>query len=45
LINSQKFNNESVVGDFSAKAGRENIFKPRLVMGVYMKLVVIMELE
>jgi hypothetical protein len=34
-----------LLGDFSAKVGREDIFKPTIGNGVYMKLVMIMESE
>jgi hypothetical protein len=33
-----------LLGDFNAKTGREDIFKPTIVMKVYTKLVMIMEL-
>ena len=32
-------------GDFNAKLGRQNIFKPKLGMGVYIRIVMIMVLE
>jgi hypothetical protein len=31
--------------DFNAKLGRENIFKPKLVMRFYIRVVIIMVLE
>ena len=34
-----------ILGDFNAKVGRENIFKPTLGIRVYIRLVMIMELE
>jgi hypothetical protein len=34
-----------LIGDFNAKVGREDIFKPTIMTGVYMKLVTIMGLE
>jgi hypothetical protein len=33
------------LGDFSAKVGKEDILKQQLGMEVYMKLVMLMELE
>jgi hypothetical protein len=38
-----KYHMKNLLGDFSAKIGREDIFKPTL--GVCMKLVMIVELE
>jgi hypothetical protein len=32
-------------GDFIANVGREDIFKPKLAMGVYVRRVMIMALE
>jgi hypothetical protein len=34
-----------LLGDFNAKLGREGIFKIRIGMGVYMKVVMLMVLE
>jgi hypothetical protein len=39
-----KYYMKILLGDFSAKVGREDIFKPTLGMKVYMKLLMIMEL-
>jgi hypothetical protein len=33
-----------LLGDFSAKVGKEDIFKPRVGNEIYMKFVMIMEL-
>jgi hypothetical protein len=35
----------NILLDFNAKVGREDIFKPTIEMRVYMKLVMITELE
>jgi hypothetical protein len=34
-----------LLGDFNAKVGRENIFKPASETGVYMKVLIRVELE
>jgi hypothetical protein len=34
-----------VLGDFNAKLGREDIFKPKLGMRLYVRIVKIMMLE
>jgi hypothetical protein len=39
-----KYNMKILLGDFNAKAGKEDIFKPTIGMKVYGKLVMIMEL-
>jgi hypothetical protein len=40
-----KYHMSILLGNFNAKVGREDIFKPTIGMKVYMKLVTIMELE
>jgi hypothetical protein len=34
-----------LLGDYTAKLGREDIFKPTVGMRVYIRVVMIMELE
>jgi hypothetical protein len=36
---------KNLLGDFNAKVGRENIFKPKLGMTVYIRIVMIMVIE
>jgi hypothetical protein len=40
-----KYHVKILLGDFNAKLGREETFKPRSEMRVYMRLVMIMVLE
>ena len=40
-----RYHMKILLGDFNAKVGRENIFKPQLGMRVYIRIVMIMELE
>jgi hypothetical protein len=40
-----RYDMKILLGEFNAKVGRENIFKPQSETRVYMKLVVTMELE
>jgi hypothetical protein len=40
-----KYHTKILLGDFNAKVGREDIFKPTIVKKVYTKLVMIMELD
>ena len=40
-----RYHMKILLGDFNAKVGRENIFKPKLGMRVYIRIVTIMELE
>ena len=40
-----KYDTKILLGDFNAKVGRENIFKPTIGMRVYIRIAMIMELE
>jgi len=40
-----KYHMKILLGDFNAKVGRQNIFKPKLGMRVYISVVMIMVLE
>ena len=40
-----KYHMKILLGDFNVKVGRENIFKPKLGMRVYIRVVMIMVLE
>jgi hypothetical protein len=40
-----KYHMKMLLGNFNAKLGNQDIFKPTLGMRVYMKLVIIMEPE
>ena len=40
-----RYHMKILLGDFNAKVGRENIFKPTLGMRVYIRIVKIMGLE
>jgi hypothetical protein len=40
-----KYHMKMMLGNFSSKLGREDIFKPTIRMKVYTKLVTVVELE
>jgi hypothetical protein len=40
-----KYHMKILLGEFNAKVGKEDIFKPTVGMRVYTKLVMIMELQ
>jgi hypothetical protein len=40
-----RYDMKMLLGDFNAKLGRKNIFKPKSGTGVYMKLLIATEFE